>query len=973
MKWLLFFLLFPLMGMAQKRSFVNIGLEEGLAQSQVNMIHQDAKGYLWVATIGGLSRYDGQEIKNFYKNNGLLDNDVSVIAESKDGRLYFGCLGGFSIYEGKNFQSFSLPADLVQYNVTVLDEQGDSLLWIGTNGGGLLKFDLNDTAFTAQDLSLGSNIRWLEAETGLVATDEGLFKDGMLLDDILRDVKVTDVDQYEGQIWVSTLRNGIYILDGTWTHLSPEDYPMISSVRQMCTSQDGSLWLATRNGALSFKLGKWIRYSEENGLPYENIRYIYEDREGNIWLATNGLGIFRYAGDLFTTYTTGSPLMSDAMLSMVEGKGGALYLGMFNEGLQVMRNDGSVDRVLDLPKTDVWTLLMDRKGQIWAGTSTGLFRSRGDAFEEVFSDALPNTRITALYEDKDDKLWVGHRNGVSLIQDGTLVPFPLSDSLSTPQRVRSIVQRGADIYFGAENGLFQLKKGGEVVQYTEADGLSDNSLYSMCERNGVLWLGTKTGLLKADEEMTFQVVQLSEDDGPQSINFLYSSGDEELYIGTNKGLYVYDGQMSDGVDFQNFTRTDGLPSLETNLNAIYQVQNGDLYFGTSKGIVRFNEETMRSLGEERAPFLHIRDVLLWTNELDLARMDFEALDDEGLPQGLVLNPSENHLTFQFVGIKLSDPKSVKYQYRLEGADHEWSPVSRTGSVTYSALGSGDYTFMVRTVGGDRESEGGIQTFRFEILAPIYLRTWALLIEGLAIAMVLFLFFLWQRSEAAKETERIELGYKNKMYALEQQSLNSSMNRHFIFNALNAIQFYINKEEKREANRYLTSFAKLIRKNLDSSTEMWVGLKDELERTALYLDLEKMRFSGRFSYEIQLGEEVNPEVIRLPSMTLQPYLENSIWHGLLPKEEKGQLDIRISIEDSRLCIIIQDNGIGIKESLKSKGTYRTSHESRGLKITDDRMKLFNKMTGKPYEVKGPDDLIEEGKVKGTKTFIYIPMD
>ena len=154
MKWLLFFLLFPLMGMAQKRSFVNIGLEEGLAQSQVNMIHQDAKGYLWVATIGGLSRYDGQEIKNFYKNNGLLDNDVSVIAESKDGRLYFGCLGGFSIYEGKNFQSFSLPADLVQYNVTVLDEQGDSLLWIGTNGGGLLKFDLNDTAFTAQDLSL---------------------------------------------------------------------------------------------------------------------------------------------------------------------------------------------------------------------------------------------------------------------------------------------------------------------------------------------------------------------------------------------------------------------------------------------------------------------------------------------------------------------------------------------------------------------------------------------------------------------------------------------------------------------------------------------------------------------------------------------------------------------------------------------------------------------------------------------------
>jgi sensor histidine kinase YesM len=281
--------------------------------------------------------------------------------------------------------------------------------------------------------------------------------------------------------------------------------------------------------------------------------------------------------------------------------------------------------------------------------------------------------------------------------------------------------------------------------------------------------------------------------------------------------------------------------------------------------------------------------------------------------------------------------------------------------------------MVRTVGDGPIGQNGTQAFQFQILAPLYLRPWALLLETFLIALILYLFYRWQRIEAAKETERVALGYQNRMYALEQQSLNSSMNRHFIFNSLNAIQFYINKEEKREANRYLTSFAKLIRKNLDSTTEVWVSLKDELERTILYLDLEMMRFSERFTYSIHIDDGLDTELVRLPSMTMQPYLENSIWHGLLPKESKGKLAILISLAGQRLCISIEDDGIGIEQSLKSKGSFQGSHESRGLKITDDRMKLFHKMTGKPYEVVGPEDLMNEGKVIGTRTLIFIPMD
>jgi LytS/YehU family sensor histidine kinase len=211
-----------------------------------------------------------------------------------------------------------------------------------------------------------------------------------------------------------------------------------------------------------------------------------------------------------------------------------------------------------------------------------------------------------------------------------------------------------------------------------------------------------------------------------------------------------------------------------------------------------------------------------------------------------------------------------------------------------------------------------------------------------------------------------------MYALEQQSLNSSMNRHFIFNALNAIQFYINKEEKRAANKYLTSFAKLIRKNLDSTADIWVSLHDELERLELYLGLEQMRFSDRFDYRIVIAEGLDTESLKVPAMTLQPYLENSIWHGILPKEQPGTVEVNIEIEHGRLKIAIQDDGIGIENSLKKKMGGMKDHESKGLQITDDRIQLFSKITGLHFEIRGPYQLEENGLVLGTRTEIFIPI-
>jgi len=971
-KIFLFLFLLPICCFSQQRSFINLGLEQGLAQSQVNMVHQDSRGYLWVATIGGLSRYDGHDFKNFYKNQGLFDNDVSVIHEMADGQLIFACLGGLSMYDGLGFHSYALPEGLVQYNITCLDTWNDSLVWVGTNGGGLLEFDLKKKIFSAPDLTAGANIRFLECNTGLVASDQGLFKEGRLLDPIFENVRVTDVEELDGELWVSTLREGLFIFKNGWQRFDADENALLNSVRQMCRASDGSLWFATRNGALCYHHGKWQRYYEENGLPYQNIRQIAEDREGNVWIATNGQGIYRYVGNLFTTYMTGSPLISDIMLSMCNDDDGNTYMGMFNEGLQIMDPEGKCHMEPSIPATDVWALIKDSKGRQWAGTSAGLYMSEGNGFQEMFREELPNSRITSLAEGPDGAIWIGHRDGLSMFRESAFEAHPLPIDASGPQRIRAITfMQDGSMYMGAENGLFFWQKG-KLSTMSEEDGLTDNTVYALSpDEKGGIWIGTKAGLMYLNQDNVLHPIPLDGEASPQNINFILHSQKDELYVGTNQGLFRSESN-DQGIYFHRYGITDGLPSLESNLNAIYQSNSGEIYFGTSKGVVRFEEEKIIHHSKGIPPFLHIVQVDLWAEAIDLKGRTYKALDDDGLPQGLVLGYKDNHLSFEFVGVRLSDPASVRYRYRLLGAGELWSPVTEGNTVTYSSLAAGDYIFQVTTVNELGLTDSRIREYSFSILAPLWLRSWAIVLEIASLLGLVYMIFRWQRKEAEKKQERVELGYKNRMYALEQQSLNSSMNRHFIFNALNAIQYYINKEEKRAANKYLTSFAQLIRKNLDSTADIWVSLHDELERLELYLGLEQMRFSDRFDYRIEIQEGLDTESLKVPAMTLQPYLENSIWHGILPKEEPGTVTVNIMEEAGRLKIIIEDDGIGIDESLNKKMGGIRGHEIKGLKITDDRIQLFSKITGKHFEIRGPYQLEEGDKVIGTRTELFIPL-
>jgi LytS/YehU family sensor histidine kinase len=192
-----------------------------------------------------------------------------------------------------------------------------------------------------------------------------------------------------------------------------------------------------------------------------------------------------------------------------------------------------------------------------------------------------------------------------------------------------------------------------------------------------------------------------------------------------------------------------------------------------------------------------------------------------------------------------------------------------------------------------------------------------------------------------------------------------MNPHFVFNVMNSIQHYINTQNTASANKVLTGFARLIRKNLEICTKSYISLEEELEYLNLYLKLEKNRFGDKLHYIFSIDPEIDLGDTFIPSMLLQPYVENAIWHGIMPKETEGQIQINIKMLDSfYLNIEIIDDGIGIENSLKNK---KDTHISKGMQLTKERLNLLAQIEAKPIHLN-----VHQNAINGTTVSISISL-
>lgn len=958
---------------AQQYFFKNYSVESGLPFIQVACMYQDQQGYLWSGGYGGLSRFDGKHFVNFGRKNGLPDVNVNTIAGDDEGRIFVGTNKGICILEG---DSFIYPKDkgLQTRSILSFGKGYHHSVYIGTNLG--LYMYSNGKVKAVRKLANYRINAIFKSDTSalFIGTDQGLVIYGHETFEVLNEAnglasnKINCITQFKEYIVIATNNGLSFFNPGTkkFVNYFIEQGLIDENISSLVNQKDQYLWVGSQTGLLRYDNQQFSYYNVEISNNSNNIKSILLDREENIWLGTYS-GLYRYRDNSFSTFDKVNGPGNSFVFQILRDRFGSLWICTQNNG--VYRYDARYFKNYNerngLSANTSRSLIETREGDLLFGTEEGLLQFERDRFVPVKLPEKFKGPVDVIYKGNANVYWLGGSNGFVKLEwkNGAA----RSSFYRIPATKEFVVygfceDSHQNLYIGTYHaGLYMLKEDSLIHVNTRYKVEEDNFFTLRCIRDKV-FAATLNGILVYDTQ-THNIERITTDQGLNS-DLIYSiefaENQQSLWVGTNQGVNKMNIKKflnESEVEIQKFGKEEGFAGVECNTSGIWEDKNGTLWFGTVSGLVRHE------------PFQFKKNLL----QSPVIIQKIQVLNtDSNLAQNSTLPWRYNTLTFYYRAICLTNPEKVLYKKRLMGLEKEWSEAGTEDYSKYLNLPPGNYTFSVKACNNEGIWNEQETRFVFKIKRPFF-RTWwflalvSLLVISLTYFLVLFRIYKVKR-EQKKEFER-----KVEMSKIELKALRSQMNPHFVFNSLNSIQHYIINNKSDEAFKYLSKFARLIRMILNYSDKPTVTVGEDLETLKLYIELEKMRFEDKFEYDIQVDESVEQDYDIMPPMLMQPYVENAILHGLNPKPEKGQLNIRLRSENNFLICTISDNGIGREKSSEIKHGGAKNHRSLGMKITEERLKILNEINASHLSVVVTDIRDAEGNSAGTKVELFIPLN
>lgn len=960
-------------GFSQQFSFINYGVKEGLAQSQVTDICQDDLGYLWVSTHSGLSKYDGQEFINFSVDDGLAGNTIrKLLYSSEEKTLWVASTNGITKYKDNVFTPYYFES---KFSVNDLILNDDTLYLASKNGvysfvnGYLSHYPSN---FSVRQFAA------LNDSVLLCATNKGLFEFGqgkyeMYSDTSISKYNFSGISIRNDEFYLSTYGQGLL----TYNYVSKKKTSKNLSfdrIRNVYVFEN-QIWASSSNGLVQIEgPNETVTYfNEQNGFLSNAVKCVFKDKDNIIWIGVSGKGLLKFSGKSITSYSVKEGLSSEIVMSINENNKGQYLFGTYDKGLVLLSDDGPLyfDNQNGLSQNAIWSL-KNIDDACWIGFNKGASYLKDN---KIIHNDFIKGKIKSIESIHEGDIFFGGKKGLWRSFNGEYSHILKNEKYD----INKIQITNDKLFLATKNGFFWQFTNSIDSLFNQVKLNENNCNTLVVDSYGNVWIGTINGLFIISPENNIIEYKLDASNF-KSKNILGAIKDdyENIWLSSANGVYLINkaNPFTDTLKQFHYSTEEGLVDLECNLNSIYEDSNHQIFVGNSSALIKINPSLNTELFSYSKPLLSIKSIKLFKENFNykLYARSYDSLTL--VPNNIILPHNKNHLTFDFVGINLKNSGNIKYSYRLLGAEENWSPLSKEKSATYSFITDGEYEFQLKAT-----NINGIWTDVKSVMItirPPYWKTWwflTLILLGLA-GIIYLGFKLKSKNDNTKRITK-QLVFKNRLRELEQQSLNASMNRHFIFNSLNSIQYFINSSDKKSANRYLSSFAKLIRKNLDSSTadNFIVSLNEEIERISLYLVLEKMRFGEKFDYFVNVDSDVDVEMTMVPSMLLQPFVENSIIHGVLPLESplKGKIEVNVKVELDSLVFEVVDNGVGIESSLKLKDSFDGDHESKGMMITENRIELLRQVDGENLMIIGPFQINDsEGKPLGTKVIIKIPI-
>lgn len=468
--------------------------------------------------------------------------------------------------------------------------------------------------------------------------------------------------------------------------------------------------------------------------------------------------------------------------------------------------------------------------------------------------------------------------------------------------------------------------------------------------NSDIWVSTfENGLLKINRNKV--VANLNTKNGLLSnYSGALKATKNGLWIVTDKGLQFY---TKDG-NFKNLFRGNGLETYDfKKLEAV----GNYLFLASNKGFYAIETNTI---------FKNFNQPNLFLSKI----VSNDKL--QPLHQKFYLNPEDNSVQFFFNSTGYQHDYQVQYQYRLKNQSDKWITLDKGAqSLLLSNLADGNYNLELRIKYNASEFTKA-KEINFEITPPFWKRAWFIILFICLLVGVMYFYFQYRikKTEKTKQLELEQAYAKQELIASQLENLRSQMNPHFIFNALNSIQEFIISNEKEVASEYLVKFSRLIRVYLDHSRQSEVSLQEEIKALEIYLELEKVRFEEKLNYHISVDAEINQLQTMVPSLFLQPYVENALKHGLLHKKDNRKLVLNFKKLTNELLIEIIDNGIGLTEAKRIKEARNFGHQSFAMSANQKRVQLLNKTRENKISV-SVEEQFENEISAGTKVTIIIP--
>lgn len=956
------FLFLTQFGFSQEPLTRKISFLEGLPSEVIYDLFVDSQGLLYLGTDKGLITYDGVNFKHIkYKDN--LGNSVNAIQEDEHGMIW--C---------KNFanQLFTLKEDFLEedpISKKLLFEEKANLvdyivsgrqIWILTQNkiftlkkGGkprlIYDLDKNDSSGFLSMIYDGNSKKLYVTTSSKILT----FKNNKLLS--LKSGKdgLKILELYKGQLCYNyrTLNNQC-VVAGKEIELSDD---LKNTYFNKLSTVGNNLWLCSNNGLYEIDTRK--NKFKKPFLRGVRITDIVNDHEGNSWISTLDEGLYLMPSKqiLSFNFEDSKKTSKKNYTKISQGPNGNYFIGTSDgkvlevnkEGREILTYDTKSDNAIEFVSFSKNTLLTTYGffnighptmftnpiyfGKGIAEDDRGNFLMASSNFGGLISKSLtgfPNVEKSfSKYSTHD----YGKYDNKVLIFRGKRAKCVLFDKFERKYYVAYI--DGLYVYdnYGAEKHI-KLPNGKEIIG---SEMLQDE--------DGCIWIATlQNGVVRIRQEEVVERIAV--------INGLSNNNCRRIEIDDSSLWIVTD----DGFDIFDF-KTKKVKNAALNLcikgitiNDVF-VDDKTVALATNQGVYYFDKHIIE---DENLPKFRFTSFLANGKKINS-------------DQEIFLKHDENNINIKFSTIHFKSLGNYNYEYRLKAYDDNWySQPSTTKNINYLALNPGEYKFEMRVKLGDNYTK--TQEINFTIKKPFWLQYWFMGLTILVFLALLFLVYRWAEIKTKKSQE-----LKEQLALSQLTALRSQMNPHFLFNVLNAVQGLIYSNQKNKATDYLGKFSDLMRKILDSSDKNEVTIEKEFETIDLYVSLEKARFEDDFEYKISFPENVDLSQYKIPSMIIQPFVENAIKHGLMHKEGPKRLEIRVEILNDIWCFTIDDNGIGRKASEIINQKIK-KHISFATKAIENRVKLINKTTDITVDIETIDKKSKLDEALGTRIKIYIPI-